>query len=117
MESVAQMNCPQCKAVLQDDARFCNRCGLSMTYAETPAGDSAALKPTRIADGDAPTQIAIPALADPHIGTVLESRYKLLARLGEGGMGAVYRARRVLIGDEVAVKILHRDYVKAPPAL
>ncbi len=40
------------------------------------------------------------------IGQVLDGRYEILAPLAEGGMGAVYRARRLLLGDEVAIKIV-----------
>jgi len=49
--------------------------------------------------------------SDPLIGQVLDSKYELLARLGAGGAGTVYRARRLHIGDDVAVKVLNRDYV------
>lgn len=49
--------------------------------------------------------------ADPFIARVLDSKYELLARLGTGGAGTVYRARRLHIGDEVAVKVLNQDYV------
>jgi eukaryotic-like serine/threonine-protein kinase len=41
------------------------------------------------------------------IGKVLSNKYELLGILGAGGMGAVYRAARTHIGDEVAVKILN----------
>jgi formylglycine-generating enzyme required for sulfatase activity/tRNA A-37 threonylcarbamoyl transferase component Bud32 len=40
------------------------------------------------------------------IGQVLGDKYELLGVLGMGGMGAVYRARRKRIRDEVVVKIL-----------
>lgn len=40
------------------------------------------------------------------IGQILDGRYEVLAPLAEGGMGAVYRARRVLLGDEVAIKVV-----------
>jgi serine/threonine protein kinase len=99
------MNCPRCQQSLAAGIRFCTACGLSIT-----------------ASSDAPTILANPAdlmgiSRDPNIGRVLEGKYELLSQLGSGGMGAVYRARRVLIGDEVAVKVLHGEYVKEPSAL
>jgi len=48
------------------------------------------------------------------IGTVLDGRYEILAPIAEGGMGAVYRARRTLLGDEVAVKIMQPDFGSDP---
>jgi len=54
---------------------------------------------------------------DPRIGLVVDSKYELLERLGEGGMGAVYRARRLHIGDEVAVKLLSHDITREKQAI
>ncbi len=39
-------------------------------------------------------------------GTVLDGKYEIRGRLGGGGMGDVYLARRRLLGDDVAVKVL-----------
>lgn len=44
---------------------------------------------------------------DAIIGRVIGGKYKILSRLGGGGMGAVYRAEQQLIQRTVALKILH----------
>jgi serine/threonine protein kinase len=46
---------------------------------------------------------------DPMLGRVLAGRFAILARLGAGSMGTVYRARQAPIGREVAIKILRSD--------
>ncbi len=108
------MKCDSCQHELADDAQFCARCGL----------------PTARHSSDATTQIDLqqetnpntPRSTDDHhpdarVGLILDSKYKLIESLGEGGMGSVFRAERLHIGDEVAVKLLHRDLVREKHAL
>lgn len=49
------------------------------------------------------------------LGQVIDGRYQLTAQLGEGGMGAVYRAQ-TQVGEQVAIKLLHEE-LEGEPAL
>lgn len=44
---------------------------------------------------------------DSLIGNTIDDKYRIESILGTGGMGTVYRATRLLIGDAVAIKVLH----------
>ena len=43
---------------------------------------------------------------DPLIGKMVADRYEVQARIGEGGMGVVYKARQVPVDRPIALKIL-----------
>jgi len=45
----------------------------------------------------------------PGVGDTIADKYRLVRRIGEGGMGTVFEARHLLIGKRVAIKILHTD--------
>ena len=51
---------------------------------------------------------------DPLIGRTLDGRYEVLGRLGEGGVGVVYRGRQAQLGRFVAIKVLHQDAAASP---
>jgi tRNA A-37 threonylcarbamoyl transferase component Bud32/tetratricopeptide (TPR) repeat protein len=56
----------------------------------------------------APT-VHAPATEDPFLGKLVGERYRLQGRIGEGGMGLVYRAEHTLMKKTVAVKLLHGE--------
>src|SRR5688572_31593144 len=89
------MFCVKCGNSMTPGGRFCSHCGAQKGGSGEPES----------------------ARQDPLIGRTIDARYRLDTRLGAGGMGTVYRATRLLIGDVVAVKILHSEQVKNPQML
>jgi eukaryotic-like serine/threonine-protein kinase len=53
-------------------------------------------------------------LADPLVGTTLDGRYLITERLGEGGMGRVYRATHIRLRRDAAIKVLNPSYLADP---
>ena len=47
--------------------------------------------------------------SDPYIGQEIIGQFRIVQRIGKGGMGAVYKAEQPAMGRFVAVKILHRQ--------
>jgi len=45
-------------------------------------------------------------ITDPFIGTIVGERYRIVSRIGVGGMGAVYRAEHTMMRRDLAIKVL-----------
>ncbi len=53
-----------------------------------------------------------PNSEDPLLNRVLSERYRILKKLGEGGMGVVYLAEHVVIEKKIALKVLFPDLTR-----
>lgn len=93
------MNCPACRSPLEAEARFCGICGHRVQTAPTVAKRTPAQSPgsKRIAPDDA------------YVNQVLNNRFKIESKIGEGGFGAVYRGVQLATGRKVALKLLHPE--------
>ena len=65
-------------------------------------------KPVRYVSSD----VSFQEQRDFYIGKILEDRYEIEAFIGEGGVGAVYKAKHLLMNKTVAVKFLVPSLVK-----
>ncbi|MCC6559276.1 MAG: serine/threonine protein kinase, partial [Polyangiaceae bacterium] len=57
------------------------------------------------------------AEADVLPGQVIAGKYQVTRMLGRGGMGVVVEARRIGLGERVAIKVLHAHYCNHPEAV
>jgi len=77
--------CPQCSEFFPAEAAFCSNDG---------------------------TELKV--IHDPYLGRTIAARYRLVKRLGAGGMSAVYLAHHVMIERMSAIKILRADLSRHP---
>jgi eukaryotic-like serine/threonine-protein kinase len=55
--------------------------------------------------------------SDPLVGALVDERWKVLERLGSGGMGVVYRGERAKLGKKVAIKFLDERAASSPDSV
>src|SRR2546429_1302501 len=104
---MSERRCPKCGSVYTDTARFCARDGNMLVEVQSKAATTAPAP----APG-AGTAARTPTTPKPGLerasslsGYVLDSRYEVQKKLGEGGMSYVYLAREVASGHDVAIKV------------
>src|SRR5215813_2664188 len=80
-------SCPKCEKPIDEGANFCPWCGEDLRGL-TPNSNT---------------------LSGPWSGVLIDGRYRLKEKLGEGGMGTVYKVEHVRMGKILALKLLRPD--------
>jgi eukaryotic-like serine/threonine-protein kinase len=93
-----QLPCPKCGYLADPSTgavNFCPKCGRDLRQTESQDD----------------------ALSQAWVGRVIAERYRLIAPLGEGGMGAVYKAEHIRMGKTLALKLLRGTFAADPGAV
>jgi tRNA A-37 threonylcarbamoyl transferase component Bud32 len=80
----SQMPCHACGKNNPPESKFCGKCGTPLTSGAPQPGD------------------------------IIADRYRVVAPIGRGAMGTVYRAEHVQISKVMAIKLLHRELEQNP---
>lgn len=106
---MSDRRCPRCGARYGGGARFCSRDG-SLLVEVQPTANASTTPPPGTSGGTGvrtpPTPRQALDRAASLSGHVLDDRYQVMKKLGEGGMSFVYLAREVSTGLDVAIKVL-----------
>jgi tRNA A-37 threonylcarbamoyl transferase component Bud32 len=78
------MRCNECGKSNPPESKFCGKCGTPLTS------------------------------VGPKPGDIIADRYRVVAPIGRGAMGTVYRAEHVQISKVMAIKLLHRELQQNP---
>jgi eukaryotic-like serine/threonine-protein kinase len=117
-----QRRCPKCKSVYTGDARFCPKDGSMLVEVAGGGGQAASTPPPASGKGTAIRQVTPkpgPSVerASSLSNQVLDARYQVLRKLGEGGMSYVYEAKEISSSQSVAIKVLSPRLAADPKSL
>jgi len=109
---MSERRCPKCGSVYTDTgARFCPKDGSMLVEIQARKPPA---PPTAAPSSGSGTGVRTPLppgkagldRASSLSNQILDARYQVMKKLGEGGMSYVYLAREISSGDTVAIKVL-----------